>query len=340
MQTHQLETTARELVAKGKGILAADESFKTIQKRFDAIDIESTADTRRSYREMLFSTPGVEEYISGVILFDETIRQVDTDGTPLRDLLTQKGIKIGIKVDEGTQDLANLPNEKITEGLDGLRNRLSEYRDLGASFAKWRAVITIGPGIPTRTCMEANAKMLAIYAALSQEAGLVPIVEPEVLMDGDHNIEQCTDATEAALRSVFAHLMDHRVYLEGLLLKSNMVLPGKKSPDQVSVGVVAEETVKLLRRVVPAAVPGIVFLSGGQDSVHATEHLNAMNNMGDLPWHLSFSYSRALQEDALKAWAGSDDNKSEAQRVFYKRARCNGAATRGQYTGEMERLAA
>lgn len=340
MQTHELEATARELVTKGKGILAADESFGTIKKRLEAINVESTADTRRSYREVLFSTPGIEEYISGVILFDETIRQVDMDGTPLRDLLLSRGIKVGIKVDEGTQDLTNFPGEKVTEGLDGLRNRLAEYRDLGASFTKWRAVITIGPGIPTRTCIESNAEVLAMFATLSQEAGLVPVVEPEVLMDGEHNIEQCRDATEAMLKSVFSHLMDHRVHLEGMLLKSNMVLPGKKSPAQVSVGEVAEKTVKLLRRVVPAAVPGIVFLSGGQDSIVATEHLNAMNNMGDLPWHLSFSYSRALQEDALKTWAGSDDNRAEAQRIFYKRAKCNGVATRGEYSGEMERIAA
>lgn len=336
MQKAELESIAHQLLAEGKGILAADESMKTIQKRFDSIHVESTEETRRSYREMLFTTPNMEKFISGVILFDETIRQNSKNGTPLRDILSQKGILPGIKVDEGTQELANFPNEKITEGLDGLRERFAEYRNLGAKFSKWRAVITIGDGIPTHTCIESNAEVLARYAALSQEAGIMPIVEPEVLMDGNHTLEQCQKATEATLRVVFGHLMNHRVLLEGMILKPNMVLPGKQSSRQASVTEVAEATVSLFREVVPAAVPGIAFLSGGQDAILATEHLNAMNRIPDLPWKLTFSYSRALQGPALKAWAGDESNVQIAQQHFYHRALCNSAASRAQYSTEME----
>lgn len=336
MNKAALESTAQALVPAGKGILAADESFPTIKKRFDSINVPSTETTRRDYREMLFTTPGAEEFISGVILFDETIRQEAHDGTPLREVLAGKGILPGIKVDKGAKPMAGFPGERITEGLDGLRDRLTEYRGLGARFTKWRAVITIGEGIPTRGCITANAHALARYAALSQEAGLVPIVEPEVLMDGDHTIERCAEVTEATLESVFALLFEYRVALEGMLLKPNMVLSGKACPKQASVEEVAEATVRTLRRAVPAAVPGIVFLSGGQSAELATEHLNAMNALGEHPWELSFSYGRALQQPALKAWNGEAANVPVAQRVFYHRARCNGAARYGQYSKEME----
>lgn len=332
MNANELETVARALVRDGKGILAADESFKTINKRFEAIHLESTNDTRRSYREMLFTTPGIEEFISGVILFDETIHQTDQNETPLAYILANKGILPGIKVDAGTVDLAGFPGEKITMGLDGLRERLAEYRSQGARFTKWRAVITIGSGIPTAYCIDANAQALARFAALSQEADLVPIVEPEVLMDGDHSIERCEQVTEATLKSVFSTLKDARVLLEGMLLKPNMVLPGKESPNMVSDQAIAETTVKVLRREVPAAVPGIVFLSGGQTPQQATERLNAMNRLGNLPWQLSFSYGRALQEDALKTWSGNMDRIPEAQKVFYRIAQGNSAARYGKYS--------
>lgn len=340
MTAHELESVARALVAKGKGILAADESTGTIKKRLASINVESTEETRRAYRELLFTTPGMEEFISGVILFDETIRQATQDGTPFVQVLAQKGVIPGIKVDKGAKDLAGFPGEKVTEGLDGLRDRLVEYRDLGARFAKWRAVITIGPGIPTRTCIEANAHALARYAALCQEQGLVPIVEPEVLMDGDHSIERCQEVTEATLQSVFSALHDQGVLLEGILLKPNMVLSGKEAPRQASASEVAERTVASFRRVVPAAVPGIVFLSGGQSAELATEHLNAMNAMGDHPWELSFSYGRALQEPTLKAWRGEPSNVPLAQRLFYHRAQMNGAARYGKYSKAMEAAAA
>lgn len=336
MSDPTLESTAQALVPEGKGILAADESFPTIKKRLASINVESTEGNRRAYREMLFTTPGVEEFISGVILFDETIRQAAEDGTPLREVLAGKGILPGIKVDERTQPLAGFPGEKITAGLDGLRERLAEYRDLGARFTKWRAVITIGDGIPTRTCIDANAHALARFAALSQEAGLVPIVEPEVLMDGDHDVDRCAEVTEATLQSVFSKLFEHRVMLEGMLLKPNMVLSGKECPQQASVEEVAEATVGSLRRVVPAAVPGIVFLSGGQSAELATEHLNAMNRMGHQPWELSFSYGRALQNPALETWNGKAENVPDAQQTFYHRAKCNGAARYGEYSKAME----
>jgi fructose-bisphosphate aldolase class I len=335
--THQeLETVARALVAKGKGILAADESTRTITKRFERVNVPSNPETRRAYRNMLFTTPGVEAYISGVILFDETIRQSADDGTPFPQLLAQKGIIPGIKVDTGAKDMAGFPGEKITEGLDGLRERLIEYRGMGAKFAKWRAVITIGPGIPTMACITANAHALARYAALCQEQGLVPIVEPEVLMDGDHTIERCEEVTAATLWAVFSALHEHRVWLEGTLLKPNMVLSGKDCPKQAGVEEVAEATVRCLRRTVPAAVPGIVFLSGGQSPEQATQHLNAMNAMFDTPWELSFSYGRALQDPPLKAWKGNAANVPLAQKLFYHRAWCNGAARYGNYTPEME----
>lgn len=340
MSNQHLESIARALVQKGKGILAADESSGTIKKRFESIRTESTEESRRSYRELLFSTHGIEEFISGVILFDETVRQTAISGDPFPRVLSGKGIIPGIKVDTGAKGLPGFPGEKVTEGLDGLRERLAGYRELGARFAKWRAVITIGKGIPTRFCIDANAHALARYAALCQEAGLVPIVEPEVLMDGDHEIGRCEEVTEATLSTVFSHLLEHRVKLEGILLKPNMVLSGKSCPVQAGVQEVSEATVRCFRRVVPAAVPGIVFLSGGQTPEQATENLNAMNAMGSHPWELSFSYGRALQEPALKAWQGKATNVVDAQQAFYHRARCNGAARYGNYSRSMESAAA
>ena len=336
--THDLEVTAAALVAKGKGILAADESTPTIEKRFKSIGVPSTEDSRRAYRELLFTTPGIDAHISGVILFDETIRQAAADGTPLVEVLTRQGILPGIKVDTGAKPLAAAPGEKITEGLDGLRDRLSEYRELGARFAKWRAVIAIGDGLPSRYCLEANAEALARYAALSQEAGLVPIVEPEVLMDGDHTIDRCFEVTEAALHATFAALFAQRVVYEQTLLKPNMVLCGAGCPETAGIQEVATATVRCLRRAVPAAVPGIVFLSGGQSAELATAHLNAMNAMGEThPWQLSFSYGRALQEPPLKTWKGDAANVGKAQAAFAHRARLNGAARYGKYTESMER---
>ncbi len=340
MDLKELESVARSLVAQGKGILAADESSPTIEKRFRGIDLPSTEENRRAYRELLFTTPGIPEFISGVILFDETIRQKARDGTPLPALLSRAGIIPGIKVDTGAKPMAGFPGEKITEGLSGLRERLSGYRELGARFAKWRAVIAIGDGIPTTFCLKANAHALARYAALCQEAGLVPIVEPEVLMDGPHTVERCEEVTTAVLSLVFSGLLEHRVVLEGTLLKPNMVLSGKECPVQAGVGAVAEATVRTLRRVVPSAVPGIVFLSGGQTPEQATGHLSAMNALGGHPWELSFSYGRALQDPVLKAWKGSPANAAAAQRVFYHRSKCNGAARFGRYTKEMEATAA
>jgi fructose-bisphosphate aldolase class I len=335
-----LETTAREIVAPGKGILAADESDGTIKKRFDSIDVESTEENRRSYREMLFTTPGIGDHISGVILFDETIRQSSADGTPFPELLRAAGVIPGIKVDKGAKPLAGSPEEKVTEGLDGLRERLEEYRELGARFTKWRAVIEIGDGTPTYHCIHANAHALGRYAALSQEAGLVPIVEPEVLMDGDHTIEQCYATTEWTLKETFQELFYQRVELEGTLLKPNMVLSGKDCPEQASVEEVAEATVRCLKASVPAAVPGIVFLSGGQSDEDATAHLNAMNARGPHPWELSFSYGRALQAPALKAWRGDPANMPAGQEAFGHRARMNGLARSGEYSEEMEKEAA
>ena len=339
MSTNELAATARALVAEGKGILAADESTGTITRRLDTIQVASTPENRRAYREMLFTAPEVEAYISGVILYDETIRQQSSDGTPFPALLAARGIMPGIKVDTGTADLAGFAGEKITEGLDGLGKRLADYREIGARFAKWRAVITIGPGCPTAYCIAANAHALARYAALSQQAGLVPIVEPEVLMDGDHTIARCAEVTHLTLRRVFDELHAHRVQLEGILLKPNMVLSGKDCAQQAGVEDVASATLDCFRRTVPAAVPGIVFLSGGQSAVRATEHLNAMNRRGGQPWELSFSYGRALQGPVLEAWQGQPANVPAAQEFFRQRARCNGAARFGKYAGDMERAA-
>ena len=336
----ELETTATALVAPGKGILAADESSGTIKKRFDTIGVESTEDNRRAYRGMLFSTEGAAEHVSGVILYDETIRQSDDEGTAFPEVLARQGIIPGIKVDAGAKDLANAPGEKVTEGLDGLRERLAEYRELGARFTKWRAVITIGAGIPSEYCIWTNAHALARFAALSQEAGLVPIVEPEVLMDGDHTIERSFDVTSRTLHATFTELRDQRVHFEGMLLKPNMVLPGYDCPTQASADEVATETLRCFRRHVPAAVPGIVFLSGGQSDEAATAHLNAMNAMGGGPWELSFSYGRALQAAPLKAWGGDPANLEAAQAAYLHRARMNGLARSGSYSAKLEQAVA
>jgi fructose-bisphosphate aldolase class I len=336
MNAADLAATARALVAPGKGILAADESSPTIEKRFKSINVESTEENRQAYRQLLFTAEGTEQFISGVILFDETLRQSADDGTPFSKVLADRGVIPGIKVDKGAKALAGFAGEKVTEGLDGLRDRLAEYRDLGARFAKWRAVIAIGDRLPSRACVGANAHALARYAALCQEAGLVPIVEPEVLMDGDHTIERCAEVTGGTLRAVYGQLYGQGVELEATLLKPNMVLSGKDCSAQASVEEVARATVECLRKSVPAAVPGIVFLSGGQSSELATAHLNAMNAMGEQPWELSFSYGRALQEHALKAWGGDAANVAAAQRVLRHRAECNGAARSGSYSEAME----
>lgn len=339
MSMHELETIAQAMVAEGKGILAADESMGTIKRRFDSIKIESNENNRRAYREMLFSTKGIEEAISGVILFDETLRTAASDGAPFSQLLAKKGILPGIKVDKGPVEIPAFPGETVTEGLDGLRARVKEYRELGAKFAKWRAVITIGDGIPTYTCLEANAHALARYAALCQEGGLVPIVEPEVLLDGSHSVERCQEVSEQTLKVTFTALFLHRVNLEGMILKPSMVVSGKDNPRQAGVEEVAERTLRCLKRTVPAAVPGIAFLSGGQSAVSATEHLNAMNQLGPHPWQVSFSYARALQDPALKAWKGEAANVAAAQKIFYHRAKMNSAARRGRYTSQMEEAA-
>jgi fructose-bisphosphate aldolase class I len=336
MKTENLESIARKLVAPGKGILAADESSGTIEKRLKSINVPSTEENRRAYREILFTTQGAGDFISGVILFDETIRQKTREGRSFVSTLEQQGIIPGIKVDKGAKAMANFPGEKITEGLDGLRERLAEYRQMGARFAKWRAVIGIGEKIPTRRCIEINAELLAAYAALCQEAELVPIVEPEVLMDGAHTIERHFAVTELTLRTVFNALAENHVALGGMLLKPNMVLSGKDCPKHASAQEVAEATLRCLKRVVPAAVPGIVFLSGGQSDVEATEHLNAMNSLGGAPWQLSFSYGRALQAPVLKAWKGEPANVSGAQQAFHHRALCNSRARFGKYTEEVE----
>ncbi|HZR15542.1 MAG TPA: class I fructose-bisphosphate aldolase [Acidimicrobiia bacterium] len=338
MSRAELEQTARALVAPGKGILAADESSGTIKKRFDTIGVESTESNRRDYRQMLFTTQGAGDFISGVILYDETIRQQATDGRSLVEILQAQGIIPGIKVDLGAKQLAKSPDEKVTEGLDGLRERLVEYRGLGARFAKWRAVITIGASIPSQYCLDVNADALARYAALCQEEGIVPIVEPEVLMDGSHTIERCYQVTCDTLHTVFDALYAQRVEFETMLLKPNMVVPGKENrtapPDEV-----ADATIACFRTVVPAAVPGIVFLSGGQGDEEATANLDAMNRRGPHPWPLSFSYGRALQAASLKAWKGDKANVEAGQRAFLHRARCNGAARDGRYTPDLEREA-
>jgi fructose-bisphosphate aldolase class I len=333
---NELEQTARALVAPGKGILAADESEGTIKKRFDSIGVESTEENRRAYRDLLFTTEGAAEFISGVILFDETIRQKSADGTPFPEVLSRQGIIPGIKVDKGAKPLAHAPGETVTEGLDGLRERLNEYRGLGARFAKWRAVLNIGPDTPSEYALWTNSHALARYGALSQEAGLVPIIEPEVLMDGDHTIEVSFEATSRTLHAVFTELRDQRVHFEQMLLKPNMVLSGYGSSEQASVQEVAEQTLRCFRRHVPAAVPGIVFLSGGQSDEDATAHLNAMNAMGPHPWELSFSYGRALQAAPLKAWGGNADNIPAAQQAYLHRARMNGLARSGSWSPELE----
>ena len=338
----ELKGTARAMVAPGKGLLAADESNRTASKRLEAVGIESSEETRRQYRQLLFTAPEIEEAISGVILYDETIRQADDEGRPFPELLKDRGILPGIKVDTGAKPLAGSPEEKVTEGLDGLRERITEYYDMGARFAKWRAVITVGPGIPTRQCLEANAHALARYAALCQEGGLVPIVEPEVLINGDHDIDTCEAVTEENLRQVFAELYRHHVMLEGTILKSSMVISGLDAPARAGVEEVAERTVATLKRAVPAALGGVVFLSGGQGNVEATQHLDAMNKKfkDQVPWRLTFSYARALQGPALEAWGADRSRIEEAARAFAFRARLNGLASEAQYSGDMEQEAA
>ena len=335
MSKTNLASIACSLIADGRGILAADESTGTITKRFEAIGVESTEENRRSYRELLFTTPGIGEFVSGAILYDETIRQAAKDGTPFPDVMAKQNIHPGIKVDVGAKPLSGSPEETVTEGLDGLRERIAEYYDLGARFAKWRAVIKIGDLIPTPYCIETNAHALARYARLCQDGGLVPIVEPEVLMDGGHDIDRCDEVTTETLHVVFGALYRQGVSLEGMLLKPNMVIAGKNCVRQADVEEVAKRTVRCLRRTVPAAVPGIVFLSGGQSEQVATAHLNAMNaKLGPHPWTLSFSYGRALQDGALKSWRGSPDNIVAAQNALATRAKLNSAAAKGAYTGE------
>jgi fructose-bisphosphate aldolase class I len=335
----ELHETARALLAEGKGILAADESAGTITRRFAAIGLESTAETRRDYRELLFTTPGAEQFISGVILFDETIRQQASDGTPFPELLTAHGIVPGIKVDRGAKPLARAEGETVTEGLDGLRERFAEYRELGARFAKWRATYSVGGNRPSEYCVWVNAHALARYAALAQEGGLVPIVEPEVLMDGDHSIDESAKASGRALQALYTELHDQRIDLRGTILKPNMVLSGYEGSARAGVEEVADRTLEVLYRHVPAAVPGICFLSGGQSDEDATAHLDAMARRGPHPWQLSFSYARALQSPALTAWGGRAENVEAAQRAYYHRARLNGAARRGTYTPELEQAA-
>ncbi len=348
MNTNELRAIARAMVAPGKGILAADESSGTIKKRFDSIQVESTAETRRFYREILFTAKGAEKFISGVIFYDETLRQATGDGIPFPKALADRGILPGIKVDAGAKELARFPGEKITEGLDGLRERLTEYRSLGARFAKWRAVIDIDTarGIPSSYAIDANAHALARYAALCQEQDIVPIVEPEVLMDGGHTIEVCYEVTSRTLGTVFSELFRARVALEGMVLKPNMVIPGKKCAQQADAEKIAELTVRCFRDHVPASVPGIVFLSGGQSEQEATRNLNAMNAragqaplpaLPPVPWELSFSYGRALQQSALDAWRGNPKNKEASQQAYLHRARLNGAARSGSYQPEMEK---
>ncbi|HUD86191.1 MAG TPA: class I fructose-bisphosphate aldolase [Xanthobacteraceae bacterium] len=343
MNLSELNKVAEAMVAPGRGILAADESTGTIKKRFDTLGVESTADTRRDYREMLFrSTDAMAKYISGVILYDETIRQNAKDGTPLVKLIEKAGTLPGIKVDKGTSALPNCPGEVVTEGLDGLRARLAEYRGLGAKFAKWRAVIDLGQqhGLPSYTCVHANAHALARYAALCQDEGIVPIVEPEVLMDGDHDIDRCAEVTQWVLKETFQALFFNRVALEGMVLKPNMVVPGKKSGKRAPVAEVAEKTLRVLKACVPAAVPGIAFLSGGQSDEDATAHLDAMNKMGALPWRVTFSYGRALQHAPQTTWSGKSENVAAAQRAFGHRAMMNGLATLGEWKADLERKAA
>ncbi len=340
MKTKELISTAKAMVADDKGLLAMDESNPTCNKRFAKLEIPQTEEARRSYRELIVTTPGLGEFISGAILYNETIRQQKKDGTPFIKIFIGAGIIPGIKVDTGAKDMAGHPGEKITEGLDGLRERLKEYFQMGARFAKWRAVIAIGDNIPSRGCIEANANALARYAALCQEAGLVPIVEPEVLMDGEHTLERCSEVTEEVLRTVFNQLYAQRVTLEGMILKPNMVLPGLKCSKQETVDEVADATVKCLLQAVPAAVPGIAFLSGGQSGELATSRLNAMNIefKSRLPWALAFSFARAIQQPALEIWQGKESNVLAAQQALFHRAMCNRAARRGEYNEEIEKI--
>lgn len=342
MYEQELQATAKAMVEPGKGILAADESFGTANKRFQKLGIPTTEEMRRAYREMLFTAPGIGEFFSGVILFDETIRQGTADGKPFTQVLSEAGIIPGIKLDAGAKPMAKAPGEVITEGLDGLRERIAEYREMGARFAKWRAVITIGDGIPSRRCLEANAHALARYAALCQEGGLVPIVEPEVLMDGNHSLERSYEVHEDVLKTVFYELHRSGIVLDQMILKPSMVIPGEDSPNQVSVETVARSTVKCLLDCVPASVPGCAFLSGGQSDERATEHLNAMNLLfqNQLPWKLTFSYGRALQQAAMQTWMGKPENVEAAQKALYKRAKNNSAAALGMYSPEMEQVAA
>lgn len=335
-----LDKTARAMVAKGKGLLAADESSGTCEKRFRSVGVASTEENRRAYREMLFSAPGAANYISGVILFDETLRQKTGDGVPFAEYLKKHGILPGIKVDGGAKALALSPGEQVTEGLDGLRERLTEYFQLGARFAKWRAVINIGADIPTWGCIQANAQALARYSALCQEASIVPIVEPEVMLDGDHTIERCYEITEVTLRALFHALTEQKVSLEHVILKASMVLSGNKAAKRAGVEEVAEQTLKCLKRTVPAALPGVVFLSGGQTDEEATAHLNAMNRIGGVPWPLTYSYSRALQSAALKTWSGREAQWKAAQAAFAHRARMNSLASQGKWAAEAEKRAA
>ncbi len=328
------------MVARGKGVLAADESAGTCETRFKTINTACTEENRRAYRGLLFTTPGIEQFVSGVILFDETTRQTTSEGVLFPDYLSKRGILPGIKVDTGAKNLALCPGEKVTEGLDGLRERLAAYFKQGARFAKWRAVITIGDAIPSHTCLYANAHALARYAALCQEASIVPMIEPEVLLDGSHSIERCEEVTEAALRATYAAMAAHNVSLEHLILKTSMVVSGKTNARQAGVDEVAERTVRVLKRTVPAAQPGVVFLSGGQSDVSATAHLNAMAAMGDLPWPLTFSYSRALQNPALNTWKGQSANVGAAQKAFHHRAKMNGLAAKGEWQAGIERQAA
>ena len=340
MDPQLLSKTAAAMVAKGKGILAADESSGTCEKRFKSVGVECTEENRRTYRNLLFSTPGVEQFLSGVILFDETARQKAVDGSAIPQYLAKKGIVPGIKVDKGTANIPFTREEKVTEGLDGLQKRMKEYFDLGCRFAKWRAVITIGPDIPTHTCIYANAHALARYAAICQEASIVPMIEPEVLLDGNHTIERSEEVHEATLRATYAAMAAYNVSLEHLILKTSMVVPGKDHPKQASVEEVAERTVRVLRRTVPSAQPGIVFLSGGQSDEAATAHLNAMAATKGLPWPLTFSYSRALQNPALKTWRGQAGNAPAAQKAFHHRAHMNALAAQGKWRAELEKQAA
>jgi fructose-bisphosphate aldolase, class I len=335
-KTTALKSTVQAMLSPGKGLLAADESFPTIGKRFKALGIPDSEENRRAYREMLFTTQGLGEFVSGVILFDETLYQVTSQGASMPSTLSARAIVPGIKVDTGTEEMPGFANEKITQGLDGLRERLSTYVGLGARFTKWRAVITIGQGIPTEACIEANARSLALFAAQSQESGMVPIVEPEVLMDGDHSLARCEEVTSSTLKAVFDALREHRVVLEHMVLKTGMVLSGADCPNQAGLAEVAEATLRCLRRSVPAAVPGIVFLSGGQGEKEATQRLNAICREGGNPWRITFSYGRALQDSAMKTWNGSPTNVAAAQQALLLRARCNGLAVEGKYSDSSE----